>query len=173
MPLLPASLMSAARILAQPHLLTAARSLVPMTGAEVLRSLREGDIGYRTQDFYSDWAYTRELVEKGKKMKFTWRGEVISEELYMETGYEMKARYETLCIVTYKDVITGKEETQWITIAHEHLEEGITTPDRYQALTRGEIEEAAADAVRATSPGGQPDIVSVMPVMGFVNPAIG
>lgn len=47
------------------------------------------------------------------------------------------------------------------------------TPDLYQELTRGEIEEQAAQAVESESPGGQPKIVHVMPVMGFYNPAIG
>lgn len=173
MPLFPAATMTLVRRLAQSHLLSAARAAVPMTGAEVLRTLRISDLGYRTADFYSDWAYWREGVERGKKLKYTWKGEVLSEDLYMTTGYEMKARYETVCIVTYRDVITGKTETQWVTIAHEHLEAGITTADRYQTLTRAEIEEQAAEAVQSTSPGGQPEIVSVMTVMGFVNPAIG
>ena len=173
MPLFPAGMMSLVRNLAQSHLLSAARMVEVPSGAAVLEALRVSDLGYRTQDFYSDWNYWKEAVERGKRLKYSWAGEVLSEDLYMKTGYEMRARYETVCQVVYRDPLTGEVNTQYVTIAHEHLEEGVTTSDLYQDLTRGDIESQAAQAVESESPGGQPEVLSVMPIMGFVNPNIG
>jgi len=165
--------MSLVRNLAQSTLLSAARSLVAVSGRAVLEALRGVGLGYRTQDFYSDYNYWQEAVERGKKIKYSWQSEVLSEDLYMKTGYEMRARYETVCEVTYRDPLTGEVNTQWVTIAHEHLEDGVTTADLSQQLTRGDIEAEAAAAVESESPGGQPEIIHVMPIMGFVNPNVG
>jgi hypothetical protein len=135
--------------------------------------LRESGIGYRTQDFYSDWNYWKEGVDLGNRLKFTWRNEILNPNLYMQTGYEMRARYETLVQVTYRDPITRKLETQYVTIAHEHLEAGVTKSDLSQTLTRAQVESAAKEAVESKSPGGKPEIVSAVPIMGFYNPIIG
>lgn len=51
---------SPARLLAQPFLQRLAHE--PITGAMALRQLREAGLGYRTQDFYSDWRRERGLV---------------------------------------------------------------------------------------------------------------
>ena len=172
MPLFPTGALSLVRKLSQSHLVSAARLAEVPSGRTLLSALRESGLGYRTQDFYSDWNYWKEAVEKGKKLKYTWKGEVLGQDLYMKTSYEMKARYETLMQVQYVDPVTGNLETQYVTIAHEHLEDGVTRPDLYQGLTREQLEQQAKQAVQATSPGGAPEIIGAMPIMGFYNPNI-
>jgi len=51
---------SESRRLAQPFIEGLAREEI--SGAEALRRLRDGGLGYRTQDFYSDWRRERGLV---------------------------------------------------------------------------------------------------------------
>lgn len=165
--------MSLVRRLAQSHLLSAARMAEIPSGRSLLSALQQSGIGYRTGDFYSDWSYWKDAVERGKKLKYSWKGEVLNRDLYMKTGYEMKARYETLVKVTARNLVTGKIEESIVTVAHEHLEAGVITPDLSQSLTRGQVEEAAREACRL---GGYPvgaKVISVTPIMGFYNPTIG
>jgi len=172
MPLFPTGAMSLVRKLSQSHLLSAARLGVVPSGRTLLSALQESGLGYRTQDFYSDWNYWKEAVERGKKLKYTWKGEVLGQDLYMKTSYEMKARYETLVNVKWKSALTGEIHESIYTISHEHLENGIKVPDTYQRLTRADIEEAAKKMSRAGDPERYGEVLSVMPIMGFYNPNI-
>lgn len=173
MPLFPAATMSLVRRLAQSHLLSAARMAEIPSGRTLLSALQESGIGYRTGDFYSDWNYWKDAVERGKKLKYSWKGEVLNKDLYMKTGYEMKARYETLVKVTSRNLLTGKIEESIVTVAHEHLEAGVTTPDLSQGLTRGQVEEAARKVADVGGVSERGAVISVTPIMGFYNPAIG
>jgi len=154
-------------------MLSAARMTEVPSGRSLLSALQESDIGYRTQDFYSDWSYWKDAVERGKKLKYTWKGEVLNQDLYMKTGYEMKARYETLVKVTYRNLLTGQIEESIVTVAHEHLEAGVTTPDLTQGLTRGQVEEAARKACDVGGVSERGEVISATPILGFYNPAIG
>jgi hypothetical protein len=143
------------------------------SGRSLLSALQESGIGYRTGDFYSDWSYWKDAVERGKKLKYTWKGEVLNKDLYMKTGYEMKARYETLVKVTARNLLTGKIEESIVTIAHEHLEAGVKVSDLYQGLTRQQVEDAAQKVADVGGASERGKVISVTPIMGFYNPAIG
>jgi hypothetical protein len=84
----------------------------------------------------------------------------------------MRARYETVVRVRYKDRITGEEHEDYVTVLHEHLEDGVTKPDLHQAKTRGEIEEAAANAVEDKYAGGHARVIETTPMIGFFNPMV-
>lgn len=173
MPLFPPGAMTLVRTLAQSHIVSAARMLVRPSGRSLLSALGESGIGYRTQDFYSDWNYWKYGVDQGNKLKFTWINEVLNPDLYLRTGYEMKARYETLVKVTSRNLLTGQIEESIVTVAHEHLEAGVITPDLSQSLTRGQVEEAARKAADVGGVSERGAVISVTPIMGFYNPAIG
>lgn len=170
MPLFPSGAMTLVRRLAQSHILSGVtRSL---TGGEIIGALQRSDLWYKSTDYGSDFAYWKEGVRLSSKLKHTWRNEVLNPDLYLKTGYEMKARYETLIKVRWKHRLTGEIHENIYTVPHEHLEAGVNTPDLSQTLTRIDLEEAA----KKMSAGGDiekyGDVISVVPIMGFYNPAI-
>jgi hypothetical protein len=136
-------------------------------------ALRLKDLGYRRTNILADVRYWNDALEKGSRIKYTWKGETINPDLYAQTRWRMGARYETVARVRYKDRITGEEHEDYVTVKHTHLEDGLEKPDLYQSKTREDIDEAAAEAVRSTSPGGDNEVTEVTPMIGFYNPMVG
>jgi len=144
-----------------------------MSGAEIIGALQKSDLWYKAEDYGSDFRYWREAWEKGTKMQFSWRQEVLNPDLYVQTTWQMSARWETVCRVEWHDPITGEDYTDYVTITHTHEEDGLEVPDRLQTLTRGEIEEAAEEAMGPESKGIAGVVRRVTPMMGFYNPEVG
>jgi hypothetical protein len=136
-------------------------------------ALQLKDLGYRRTEILKDVRYWKGALEQGSKIKYTWTGETVDPNLYTETRWRMSARYETVCRVRYTDRITGEEHEDYVTVKHEHLEDGLVKSDLYQSKTRGDIEEAARDAIPHYRGGEDAKNIEVTPMIGFFNPMIG
>ena len=171
MPLFPPWVVSPTRVLAQSFILSGIRR--GLSANRIQNALQLKDLGYRRANILKDVSYWKDALDKGSKIKYTWRDERVADHLYVQTRWQMSARYETVTRVRYQDRITGETHEDYVTVAHTHLEDGIERPDLIQGKTRADIEDAAARSVEDSSPGGDVEVTEVTPMMGFFNPMVG
>lgn len=143
------------RRIAQPFVIGYARE--PISGAEALGRLREGGLGYRTVDFYSDWRRERGLVLHEYECTVLRRDTIPPTRVFTDTewpGLASKYLYEFRIEGT--DIATGEalvdefraigsdtlltvgeaEDEYWA-----RFEEGVSDPDK-------EVEEITLTSVR-------------------------
>jgi len=171
MPLFPTWAVGPTRVLSQSFILSGVRR--GLSANRIQDALQLKDLGYRRTDILKDVRYWKDALETGSKIKYTWHNEVVNPNLYTETRWRMGARYETVCRVRYNDRVTGESYEEYVTVKHEHLEDGLRKSDLYQSKTRGEIEEIAADSLPGYRGGEGATNVEVTTMMGFFNPRVG
>lgn len=171
MPMFPVWAVSPTRVMAQSFILSGVRR--GLSANRIQQALQLKGLGFRRADTLKDVRYWSEAMERGAKIKYTWRPEAPSSDLYMETRWRMGARYETEVRVRYTDRITGEKHEEFVTVKHEHLEDGVSKPDLTQSKTRAEIEEAAIDTIPGYRGGEDAKDIEVTIMMGFYNPRVG
>jgi len=127
-----------------------------LSGAEILRQLRELGEGYRIQDFYNDLRIIKGETLKWDTMKYVRRDRVITEDLYTP-AVKTKAPFITRFYVELYNPITGEVSPVYVSVAH-------TSPMRREDLEDialqyitpkvGEYEEWSKYEVRKIYPVG-------------------
>ena len=171
MPLYPFVEGSLTRNLAQGAIVSGIRR--GMNGAEIIGALQKSDLWYDSKQYRSDFRYWREAWEKGTKLKYSWRNEVLNTDLYMQTNWQMSAPFETVASVDWHDPITGEKYTDYVTIKHTTMIGGVEENDVIQTKTRGEIEEMAGSSISKYPKSRSAIVDRVTPRMGFYNPEVG
>jgi hypothetical protein len=138
-----------------------------LSGNQILKALREQGLGYRTSEFYRDYQYWRQAYEKSIRMRYTRRDSVISEDRYIETYSRVRGGYQTVFRVDVFDRSTLERKSFYVTVIHEHYENGVLVPDRGQIYTRAELEEKALQAFQYRVTAGQYEVENIVPVMGW------
>lgn len=130
-----------------------------LSGAEILRTLRQHGLGYRIQDFYNDLRILTGEARKWDTMKFVPRDKVITEKLYTPATYMAKGNFITRFEVEVLDEETGEIKILYTSVIHD-------TP-----MTRRELEEIAKETieVRLVKYEGmmKPKVLKIMPVGGY------
>lgn len=111
-----------------------------LSGREILQTLRRSGLGYRTQEFYRDYRWWREVIEKGSGMKYLPRDRTIPSHWYLETIADWGSRFATRYELRWRHPETGEETTSDIWIHHD------------VPLSRAELEEALLPATLEASP---------------------
>jgi hypothetical protein len=112
-----------------------------MGSNEMIRALREEGYGYRRTEMLSDIRLARIEWDKTDAMSRLPAVSPIPEDYYTPAEFtSVTKRYATVARTTYRDVETGEEFTDYITVGHN------------EPLTAGEVEEEAWEAVQGYNP---------------------
>ena len=143
-----------------------------LSGNQIQADLQSKTLGYRRQDLQADVRYWKDGLARSDFIKFVNYGARPSVDLYIQTGWQTKGRFETVVEVKYRDRLTGEVGTQDVTVVHTTGFGADERPSFSQEMTRGEIEQAAKEMVETGSPGGPVEIISSKSVIGFFNPDV-
>lgn len=138
-----------------------------LTGADIYRMLRDEGLGYRKQEFYRDYNYWKEAIKEAEEMRYIRRDARIPAERYVESWDRRMGGYQTIVRIDAIRRDTGERERLYVTVVHEHYEEGKLVPDQEQVFTRAEIEEKALQVISYRVQRGEIEVENVVPVFGF------
>ncbi|MHC1599650.1 MAG: hypothetical protein ACXQS5_02355 [Candidatus Methanospirareceae archaeon] len=163
----PAEKMSPSQRLAQSFLVKGV--IEGLSGRATYRILREMGLGYNYNEFWKDWNYWHEQIQKSYRMRYVRRDARISEDLYIPNEWRTKGGYQTVFRVEGRDPVTGERKVFHVTVAHERMVAGRAEPETEQVYTRGELEERVYSMLAYRVQAGELEIERVMPVMGYKN----
>ncbi|GAI44135.1 unnamed protein product [marine sediment metagenome] len=138
----------------------------------IQNTLQKSGLGYRRTTMLSDVRYWKEAFTRGERMKFTTMDARLGQDRYMSTNWRMGSRYETVFRSKLRDPLTGEVHDQFVTIKHEHLEDGVIRNDLTQTKTRRELQEVAEEYYKKYGVAVENIVAEPMPVMGFFNPSV-
>ena len=90
-----------------------------LSGAQILRELRELGEGYRIQDFYNDLRIIKGEAARWDTMKYVRRDRVISADLYTPTTTPLPHNFITRFRVDYVDLQTNELKTLYTSVGHD------------------------------------------------------
>lgn len=143
-----------------------------MSANSIQDMLQEVGLGYRRTTLLADVRHWKEAFTLGERMKYTNMDAMLGTDRYMETEWRMGSRFETLFRAPIKDPLTGEVTDRFVTIKHEHLEEGLPANDLTQTKTRGELQEEAEEYFDTYEIPRENIVGPVVPIMGFYNPSV-
>jgi len=161
MPILPPWITEPTRKLAQSFIESGLRR--GLSGAEILRALREAGLGYRTVEFYRDVRYWRDIIEHGSPMKYIAKTLKIPEHWYLQTSADWGAKYVTRYLIRVFDPETGRTTERPVWVKHD------------EPLSRRELEEIIEE--QHGPPGAKmyfpptQTVEPLYPLYGLTNPA--
>lgn len=141
-----------------------------MGANEIQRMLQEVDLGYRRTVLLSDVRQWKDAFLQGERMKYTTMAGKFSEDRYVATEWRQTSVYETKFRALMRDPITGETRDRFVTVRHQHEENGIMVDDLSQTKTREELQEVADQYFRHSTWKDEEMIGSSMPMTGLYNP---
>jgi hypothetical protein len=123
---------------------------------EFIHRKMEGLVGhYKTRTFERDIGTIREIDKLWGGMKYTSRDATLNPDRYVESRTPIGHRFETVMEVNVEHRKTGERSTRYITVGHDY------------EMSRGDLENAAGDAITKPSPTYQ--VLGMKPVRGIYN----
>jgi len=163
----PLEQMSMRQRLAQPFLLRGLREGTRKW--TFYRTLKEQGLSYRMIEYSQDWDYWKRVLDESQKMRYTRRDTTISEERYLPNYWRTKGGYQTVFRIDVFDKQNARDKRVYVTVVHEHYEQGQLVPDREQVYTRAELEQKAISMIDYRIQSGEYELRNVTPVMGWKN----
>ncbi len=141
-----------------------ARNLFPgfydrgISANEALRELRDAGLGYRRQDFLSDFRQGASLFDQETKVRFVGLDRLPSEGILVEQYHHVPDRYSFVFKASGVDLETGERDNRYFFYHRNSL------------TTRGEMEQDAQEwfASKSDSYGFELDGIQISE--GYINP---
>lgn len=127
-----------------------------LSGADVLRTLRQHGLGYNKQIFYRDYRIVKVAQGRWDSMKWTPHNRIIPEEYYKTAKSPLRGNYMTTVKIRALDTETSEIVDRYVTIFHDRLK------------TREEIESEAIELLQTESKELEP--IEAMPIRALQSP---
>jgi len=129
-----------------------------LSGRRILEGLRQRGLGYRTQEFYRDYRWWREVAERGVGMKYLPRDRTIPEHMMIDTIAPWRHEYNVLYELRYLDPQTGRIEKEYLWV-------GTDEPPTRSVLEDVELPRLLGDSPPESEKVGR-ELVSYVPLYG-------